>query len=252
MEAVANNLELIEKISPYKQRFSDAVWYERLRSTYILLIGAGGIGSWVAFCLSRIGCNFTLYDMDVVEAHNLGGQLYSMQHVGQLKTEATKALCAEFTGKENDIDIQSRYDDSAMSNPIVIAAFDNMEGRKLAFTKWVELVESDPENVADYLFIDGRLLAEQYQVFAVTPDRIEEYKKYLFSDAEVGEVSCSLKSTTHCSMGIASDIISVLTNFVANRALGFDIREVPFKVEKLIDLFLYELDFNNGEEKSRN
>lgn len=88
-----------------------------------------------------------------------------------------------------------------------------------------------------------RLLSELYQVFTVTSDpiKIAKYRTYLFDDSEVPDVACTLKSTTHCSMGIASDIIGVLTNFFANKAYGADIREVPFLIEKSIDLFTYNV-----------
>lgn len=236
-------LEVVEKIySPFKQRFSDASWFEKLKDTYILLLGAGGIGSWVAFCLSRIGCNFTIYDMDLVEPHNLGGQLFNVNHIGKLKTESVKEICLAFSGNENVIDIKGKYTEDDYTNNVVIAAFDNMAARKLAFDKWKEFVLSlSEEEAKDCIFIDGRLLAEDYQVYSVTVDKISEYEKTLFLDSEVEEVLCTLKSTTHCSMSIASEMISCLTNFMANRQFGIDAREVPFRIIKSIQSYTYTL-----------
>lgn len=237
-------VEAEKEVSPFKQRFSDAPWFDTLRKTPILQIGAGGIGSWVAFCLSRIGCDYTIFDMDTVEAHNLGGQLYAMSHIGQNKAEAIKHLASSMSGAENIVTTAGRYTEQDMSNEVVIAAFDNMAGRKIAFENWVALMKEDEANKKNYLFIDGRLLAEQYQVYAVTADdkRIEEYRKALFDDAEIPDVMCTLKSTTHCSMGIASDIIGVLTNFMTNKFYNKNIREIPFLIEKSIDLFTYTVE----------
>lgn len=239
------------EVSPFKQRFSDAPWFQRLKSTPILQIGAGGIGSWVAFCLSRIGCDYSIYDMDIVEAHNLGGQLYSLDHIGQNKALAIKNVAARFSGEENVVTTAGMYTESEMSNEVVIAAFDNMKGRRIAFENWVALMKEDEANKKNYLFIDGRLLAEKYQVYAVTCDeaRIASYRRTLFDDAEVANVMCTLKSTTHCSMGIAHDMIAVLTNFMTNRAYGKDIREVPFFIEKSIDLFTYNIEFDANKEE---
>lgn len=199
--------------------------------------------SWVAFCLSRVGCNYTIFDMDIVEAHNLGGQLYNLEHVGINKAVAISTLAGSFSGNENTVTTMSRYEKDSPSNEVVIAAFDNMAGRKIAFENWLELMEEDKGNESNYLFIDGRLIAEDYQVYAITcdPKRIEEYKKTLFDDAEIPEVMCTLKSTTHCSMGIASDIISVLTNFMANKHYGFGARDVPYNIIKSIPLMSYEV-----------
>lgn len=240
----------VEKIpSPFKQRFSDAPWFETLKNTYIILLGAGGIGSWVGFCLSRIGCNFTVFDMDSVEVHNLGGQLFNTNHIGKLKTESLKEVCDLFSGKENVIRTAGQYTEDSYTNSIVIAAFDNMRARKLAFDKWKEFVldiaKESEEEAKKCLFIDGRLLAEDYQVYAVTKDRIEDYEKTLFDDSEVEEVLCTLKATTHCSMGIASEMISVLTNHMANIAYGAELREVPFQIVKAIPYYSYDVVFKS-------
>lgn len=233
-------LEIKEK-SPYKQRFSDAAWFEKLKGTYILLLGSGGIGSWVALCLSRIGCNFTVADMDRIEPHNLGGQFYNMDTIGLPKTTAIKQLCEDFSGNENTIRTAGEYTESSYTNPIVIAAFDNMRSRKLAFQKWKEAALYDPNHGQDYLFLDGRLLAEDYQVYAVTVDRMDKYEKTLRHDDEIPDAPCSLQSTTHCALGIASDIISCLTNFITNSAWDTDLRELPFKIVKSIPSYTYEI-----------
>lgn len=235
-----------KKKSVFKHRFSDAPWFEWLKKQDVLLLGVGGIGSWVAFCLARIGCTIHMYDMDNVEAHNLGGQMYNMDQIQMSKVDAMKAIGRNFSGGEALMHTNGKYDENAPTNHIVISAFDNMAGRQLAFQKWCEALKEDPDNAVNYLFIDGRLLAEEYQVYAVNKDRIEAYKATLFDDSEVGEVQCSLKSTTHCSMGIASDIVSVLTNFATNRTYGMEAREVPFNISKSIPLFTYDLNLGNG------
>lgn len=149
---------LAPTISPFKQRFSDAPWFNLLKNTHILLIGAGGIGSYVCFCLSRIGCDITLFDDDHIGAENICGQLYSLDHIGQNKATTIAQISRRFSGDENNIECYGRYDDKSLSSEIVISAFDNMVGRKLAFEKWVSLVnDADEITKSDYLFIDGRL-----------------------------------------------------------------------------------------------
>ncbi len=236
-----------ERKSIYKHRFSEAPWFEWLKKREVIVLGAGGIGSWVVFALARIGCTLHVYDMDTIEAHNLGGQMYNMNQVNQNKAEAISRLAMEFSGNEADISTYGRFDEEAPIGPIVISCFDNMAGRQLAFQKWSEALASDPENAAEYLFIDGRLLAEDYQVYSVIGGRLDAYRKTLFEDGEVADAACSFKATTHCSMGIASDMVSVLANHAANRALGIDVREVPFSIIKSIPLFSYDLNFGADE-----
>ena len=237
-----------ERKSIYKHRFSDAPWFEWLKKREIIVLGAGGIGSWVSLCLARVGCILHIYDMDTIEAHNLGGQFYNMHQVGQNKAEATSALSRDFSGGESEVYTYGRFDEESPIGPIVISCFDNMAGRQLAFSKWSEALASDPENAADYLFIDGRLLAEDYQVYATTAGRLDAYRGTLFADGEVQDAHCSLKATTHCAMGIASDMVGQLANFATNRAYGEDIREVPFSIIKCMPLFTYDLNLEGDEQ----
>lgn len=55
------------------------------------------------------------------------------------------------------------------------------------------------------IFIDGRLTAEQMQIFCVTPKYISKYKEHLFDDSEVEDAPCTMKQTSHSA---AMDCIS--------------------------------------------
>ena len=79
----ANSNSLL--ISEETSRFSSAIWYDKIREQRIILAGAGGIGSYVGFLLSRMHpARITIYDDDVVEEGNLSGQLYADYHIGNL------------------------------------------------------------------------------------------------------------------------------------------------------------------------
>jgi len=235
---------LAKNISPFKSRFHDALWFENMNKLNVLILGSGGIGSWVTFILNRIGCKIYLYDMDVVEEHNLGGQMFKKHDVGKYKCDAIVNVCNDFNDQNKIVTHNTRYDNSGLLLSTVISAFDNMASRKLAFEEWVNFVTQNPEFQSSAIFIDGRLLAEDYQVFAVTfnEKQIEEYRKNLFDDSEVAEVMCTLKSTTHCSMAIASEIVSLLTNHIANVTLGEELRNVPFKIVKSIQSYQYTIE----------
>ena len=87
-------LEIIKSHS----RFKGLPWYEHLQQVNIL--GAGGIGSWVALSLARQGHKVLVQDYDRVEPHNLGGQLYSSKSIGKLKVTALTEIIRESNGKE--------------------------------------------------------------------------------------------------------------------------------------------------------
>jgi bacteriocin biosynthesis cyclodehydratase domain-containing protein len=61
---------------------------ERVRATRVLVLGAGGIGSWLAHALAMMGvAEMTVVDPDVVEDRNRTRQPYPSASVGRRKVE---------------------------------------------------------------------------------------------------------------------------------------------------------------------
>jgi len=85
------------------------------------------------------------------------------------------------------------------------------------------------------VIVDGRLEAEQLQVFSFKMDEqdkvIRYYNEGIFSDDEVEEEACSFKQTSHVASMIGSLMTSTITNYYFNHKIGRDIRKIPFKVE---------------------
>lgn len=55
----------------------------------IMVVGAGAIGSRLVVALVKLGCtNIQVYDPDVVEAHNIGNQIFGPAHIGRRKVSA--------------------------------------------------------------------------------------------------------------------------------------------------------------------
>lgn len=226
-------------INVKQSRFSDADWFEPMQKLPIIVGGVGSIGSWLSLFLARAGAELYVYDFDNADEVNLAGQLYGTEHVGQPKTEAIKRVLSNFVGEGNYLAGQfnnEKYTKDTMSNNIVFSCFDNMEARKVMFENWVEYCKDSDDEIK--LFIDGRLTAETYEVFFVTPDRIDKYRETLFSDAEAQDLPCSFKSTSHVAAGIAGAMFTGLSNHLANHHTGLDIREVPFKIDYSSQLFL--------------
>lgn len=213
-------------------RAKGAPWFPLLFKKDIMLLGQGGIGSWVGFLLARIGVNLYTFDHDTYEAHNMTGQMVRTQDVGKKKTAAMKDIINEFS-PDCLIETNDKYLKSSMTNNIVICGFDNMEARKISFENWKAGI--DPENPHDYFFQDGRLNVEQYQIFNICgnrPDLIKFYEtQYLFDDSKVPEAECTFKQTSHSAAMIAGHMVGFLTNWAFNVSKKSSIRTVPFKHE---------------------
>lgn len=213
-------------------RFSSAVWYEAVREKTIILAGVGGIGSYVAFLLGRMKPRrLIIYDNDKVETVNMSGQLFSKGSVGLYKTEAIINMIHDYADFYNANGYARRFTEDDAGAPIMICGFDNMAARKIYFESWLGVVNTmgSPENA---LFIDGRLAAEEFQVFAIQGNdqrAIDLYRnEWLFSDEEAEETLCSYKQTTYMANMIGSVIVNLFTNFVANQCDIIFPKDVPF------------------------
>lgn len=216
-------------------RFSGAIWYEKIQQQTVTLAGVGGIGSYVGFLLGRLKpARLIIYDPDRVETVNMSGQLYGGSDVGNYKVIALTNMVKNYADYYNIVTASERYQRGNNATDIMICGFDNMEARKVFYTEWKLRVMSytDIEDRKKCLFIDGRLAAEEFQVLSIQGDderAMAEYEdKWLFSDAEAEETICSYKQTTFMANMIASVMVNVFVNFVANQCEPIIDRDVPF------------------------
>lgn len=206
-------------------RFSGAIWYEEIQKQAVTLAGVGGVGSYVGFLLGRLKPQrLIIYDPDRVETVNMSGQLYGQTDVGNYKSVALSIMIRNYANYNNIVALNDRFDANSEATDIMICGFDNMEARKVFYERWKQRVLSYPTGSNDRkkcLFIDGRLAAEEFQVLSIqgNDDRaMKEYEgKWLFSDVEAEETICSYKQTTFMANMIASVMVNVFVNFVANQ-----------------------------------
>lgn len=215
-------------------RFSSAIWYENIQKKTIILAGVGGIGSYVGFLLARMKpASMFIYDDDIVEAVNMSGQLYGQSDLGRTKVSALAEMIRNYAGYSSVFAINERFTNESEASDIMICGFDNMAARRIFFNKWVNYVQSKPEEERkNCLFIDGRLAAEEFQVLCIKGDdeyNINRYSnEYLFSDAEADETICSYKQTTFCANMIASYMVNLFVNFCTNQCEPLIDRDLPF------------------------
>lgn len=231
-----------DQIAMQYGRVKGAEWFPFLHKTDIMVLGQGGIGSWVSLFLARIGADLHIFDHDMYESHNMTGQLVMSSQVGVNKAVAIKQTLSHLSPDTN-VATYGKYSSLSPTNNIVICGFDNMEARKIAFANWKNNVEKYPESASRKFFQDGRLLAEQLQIFNIPgnrPDLIEKYEKErLPEDSEVEEADCVFKQTTHCAAMIASHMVGFLTNWATNAFGDIPYRQVPFFYEYIVPVNMH-------------
>ena len=212
-------------------RFNSAEWFNQIQKTSVAIAGCGGIGSWTSLLIARLNPMWIfLFDNDTGEEVNLAGQLFSNKDVGRYKTNACVENIANFCNYSKFNAYNRRFGCvSIVHSKNLICGFDNMAARKDAFKQWFNANNGNSEAI----FIDGRLNAEDFQIFCITGDNesaAHKYsKQYLFDDKDVENAVCSYKQTSFCASMIASLITNLFVNYAANIALG-DFRCLPFKI----------------------
>ena len=208
-------------------RFQGLDWYSQDNAPVVVVGGAGGIGSWLSFFLARANFNVTLADFDTVEEHNIGGQLFKRNQIGSYKAEAVGRNVSDFSTNTINAQIVKITEETA-THEFMFSAFDNMDARRAMFKVWKRSWNSMNRPI----FIDGRLNAEQFQIFCVTPENADEYERiHLFNDSEVEDAPCSAQQTTHTAAMIAGHMVGFFTNHITNINLRDEVREIPFMYE---------------------
>ena len=219
-------------------RFQGLDWYSQDNAPVVVVGGAGGIGSWLSFFLARANFNVILSDFDTVEEHNIGGQLFKRSQIGKYKAEAVGRNVSEFSTNTINAQIVKITEETA-THEFMFSAFDNMDARRAMFKVWKRSWNSMNRPI----FIDGRLNAEHFQIFCVTPETADKYEnEYLFEDSEVEDAPCSAQQTTHTAAMIAGHMVGFFTNHVTNIHLRNNVKEIPFQYEYLTPMNLTVVD----------
>ncbi len=228
----------------YRSRFKDAPWF---KSYSIVVGGAGGIGSWASFLLARASHELLIFDFDIIEHDNMGGQLYNRQSIGLSKPAALKTIINDFS-PQVPIHTFGKYEATSIASRIMFSCFDNMAARKVFFEQWLgnyrmtrdmrnTLQFQEDTHASQYdelrgptVFIDGRLEAETGIIYCIRNE--EEAKKWQeewFPDDRVANAPCTFRATSHNAAIIAGLMVAHLNNIITNYVEGMDMRVTPWK-----------------------
>lgn len=152
----------------------------------------------------------TVYDFDVIEEHNFPNQLLpeilsGTTTIGMPKVVALQALVLAMTSVKITAK-NERYTHQEL-NGIVISAVDSMTVR-------MQIFEKIKRNPSVDLFIDGRMSATNFQVYAQLPFKTELWEKSWFMDGDGDQTPCTAKTIIYNTMGIASEIANIIKLFI--------------------------------------
>lgn len=191
---------------------------------HIVLIGAGGIGSWTALALAKMGLKeITIVDDDVIEDANIAPQFYRYADMGKNKAEVLATRLYEEMGggikvnaivsKWEDIKKDLR-DELPMTADVLIMAVDLIDTRKMIW--------EDTKSSGYSLIIDGRMAKEMFQMYLISPgneNHVKTFEKSLFSSEEAAEIPCTERAVAYNQFAIAGVIGAQIKQYAKNSIL---------------------------------
>jgi hypothetical protein len=173
----------------------------------------------------------TIIDGDVVEAHNLPSQAYTLADVGRPKAEALAERIAAVAECQVNIRSEMLAGGEVFAPGPVILAVDNMEVRK-------DVLELSVANIIDHpLVIDGRMGGKMWQLLAFDPcepDNVQRWLDgYYFPQDQAAEIPCGGRTVSFIGAFIGGMIASYLCRQLNDQ-------EVPFALAGDLDSYIVQ------------
>jgi len=163
-----------------------------LDDTHVTVVGVGGIGSWAATALARLGVHeLTLVDPDEVEDHNLASQNYKLEDVGSKKVYALSKHIEEISDALVE-SVPTPVTEYTEISEICVSGLDSLDARR---ELW-QLIKTRDEG----LYVDARMGGELMSIHTVdmSDDKVKKsYENALFGDIPPSKESCSARSIVY-------------------------------------------------------
>ena len=178
---------------------------------HIGILGLGGIGSQLVPLLSIMGFKkITGWDHDTLEEHNLSTTMYPQGALGKPKADVAQNIPQMYAVNPGGMKFFNEYyDECSPTMPKMITCLDNMEGRLIAYNKWLE--QSNRQ-----FFIDLRMGAMAMEIIVATKKHDDYLDTWIPTDS-VSEEPCTMKHTIFTASIVGGLGVNQVFNVVAGR-----------------------------------
>lgn len=233
-------------------RQSGIVDPKKLEAVHATIVGAGAIGSIVAFALSKMGVgHLTVLDEDGVTEHNLPNQFYrkSDARARRFKVDALGWLVravsdSSYEGRKRMVDLEH-----PLVGPVdlVIAATDSITSRKFV---WEEF-----KRLGGRHYIDARMGGEYgvlYSVPGPSSPEAAKYERTLFPQKKAVRLSCTEKAIIYNVLPLAGFVGAAVKAMACKEQFPFetvlDLKSMSLSTSKFSPTFSKEKRGEGDEE----
>jgi molybdopterin/thiamine biosynthesis adenylyltransferase len=179
-----------------------------------VVFGCGTVGSNVAVECAKLGVgNFSLYDFDVIEGHNVPSQRYNKEDIGRPKVEALAEQLEHVHNAPYVKQCNAKVEGPVLESGIMLLAVDSMSSRRLIFEKVIAKSRNST------LMLDMRMSGNLLQCYAIDPrdgEQRDNYLASLFDDKDADPAPCGGRTVSYT--GALSGAIAA--NFVRKHLDG--------------------------------
>lgn len=190
----------------------------------VILIGCGGLGSYIAPLVSKLGVSeLVLIDNDTVSVENIAGQNFLPSDIGRFKVSAVSDNCLD-NKVINKVLMYSRVDKNTPleevkqgNKRIIISAVDSMLSRKDIY----QLARFNVTNGVRWL-IDPRMGGEIGKIEVcnmLDSGSRRRYESTLHSDSEGMALPCAERLTGYNAVIIAGIVTYIVKQILTNGSI---------------------------------
>lgn len=202
----------------------------------IHIIGCGAIGSVLAENLTRLGItNLNLYDLDIVEEHNIANQLYTPKNIYDSKVEALAEILTTINPDATPLLYPKGWTENTVLDGHVFLCVDSISLRK----KIVDLNITNP-TVKSFFDFRMRLTDAQHYAAINTPSEVKKLLKTMnFTDEDAKKETPVSACNTALSI---TPTIRIIVAYGVSNFLNYLKAPETLKNVILIDAFSHVLD----------
>ena len=181
----------------------------------VTFVGCGGIGSFSALAVAKLGVNVTLIDYDKCEPHNVpnqmlstpsagdSGEVHKVKDVADTIRQYADVRCRPIVGKITEAGLE--HDGTTepwRPDGLIVSGLDSMVSRKAVWSniKHKPMVER---------YIDARLAGQLIVIYSVDPtdpNECDRYEATLHTDEEAEPLPCTERGVIDVGFQVGAQI----------------------------------------------